>query len=136
MEELELQEKPGLFTRLAGMFSRHEEDEDEETAGDGAGTAYALRSAYRYHVTVRRHVSSFDEAYAAATGLKRGEQQILNLALTEPTLRQKIVDFMSGVAFAQDANWEEIGENVYLVAPASAFVEVAADMPKNGFLRN
>lgn len=135
MEELELQEKPGLFTRLAGMFSRNESEEDEEP-GMEASSTYALRSAYRYHVTVRRHINSFDEAYAAATGLKRGEQQIMNLAMTEPTLRQKIVDFMSGVAFAQDANWEEVGEHVYLVAPGSAFVEVGAEMPRNGFLRN
>lgn len=135
MDELELQEKPGLFTRLAGMFSRDHSEEEEEAGIDGSST-YALRAAYRYHVTVRRQVSSFEEAYTAATGLKRGEQQIMNLALTEPTLRQKIVDFMSGVAFAQDANWEEVGEHVYLVAPASAFVEVGADMPRNGFLRN
>jgi len=135
MEELELQDKPGLFSRLTGMFARTESEEDEEGVVDSNNT-YALRSAYRYHVTVRRQVANFDEAYAAANGLKRGEQQILNLSLTEPTLRQKIVDFMSGVSFAQDANWEEIGEHVYLVAPGSAFVEVSAETPKNSFLRN
>lgn len=135
MEELELQDKPGLLSRLSGMFTRTESEEDEEGADDSPNT-YALRSAYRYHVTVRRQVANFDEAYAAANGLKRGEQQILNLSLTEPTLRQKIVDFMSGVSFAQDANWEEIGEHVYLVAPGSAFVEVSAETPKNSFLRN
>jgi cell division inhibitor SepF len=135
MEELELQEKPGLFSRIAGIFTREESDEEEE-AGTVVSSPYALRSGYRYHVTVRRQVGSFEEAYAAASGLKRGEQQILNLALTEPTLRQKIVDFMSGVAFAQDANWEEVGEHVYLVAPASAFVEVGMDAPRNSFLRN
>lgn len=135
MDELELQEKPGLLSRIAGMFSRNEDEEEEVEAADGT-TTYPLRSSYRYHVTVRRQIGTFDEAYAAATGLKRGEQQILNLSLTEPTLRQKIVDFMSGVSFAQDANWEEIGEHVYLVAPGSAYVEVAAEGPRNGFLRN
>lgn len=135
MEELELQEKPGLFSRIGGLFTRTESEEDEEGAIDSPNT-FTVRSAYRYHVTVRRQVASFDEAYAAANGLKRGEQQILNLSLTEPTLRQKIVDFMSGVSFAQDANWEEIGEHVYLVAPGSAFVEVSAEPAKNSFLRN
>lgn len=135
MEELELQEKPGLFSRLTGMFTRQELDEEEEAEVEGP-TTYALRSAYRYHVTIRRQVSNFEEAYAAATGLKRGEQQILNLSQTDPVLRQKIVDFMSGVSFAQDANWEEIGDHVYLVAPGSAFVEISAEAPKNNFLRN
>ncbi len=135
MDDLELQEKPGLFSRLAGIFSRGEEGEEEPEMAQSPAP-YALRSNYRYHVTVRRQIGSFEEAYTAATGLKRGEQQILNLSLTEPTLRQKIVDFMSGVSFAQDANWEEIGEHVYLVAPGSAFVEVANEPAKTSFLRN
>lgn len=138
MEELELQEKPGLFSRLSNLFARGEEvDEmDSDIPSPSAGAAYQLKSAYRYHVTVRQHISNFEEAYAAANGLKRGEQQIVNLANTEPVLRQKIVDFMSGVAFAQDANWEQIGDNIYLVAPASAFVEVASVTPKSGLFRN
>ncbi|MBX3119353.1 MAG: cell division protein SepF [Fimbriimonadaceae bacterium] len=138
MEELELQEKPGLFSRLTNLFGQREEvDEmDADIPSTVAGNAYQLKAAYRYHVTVRQHITNFEEAYSAANGLKRGEQQIVNLANTEPVLRQKIVDFMSGVAFAQDANWEQIGEHIYLVAPASAFVEVASATPKTGLFRN
>ncbi len=137
MEELELQEKPGLFSRLTNLFGNREEVEEMDTdVPSQAGSAYQLKSAYRYHVTIRQQISNFEEAYAAANGLKRGEQQIVNLANTEPVLRQKIVDFMSGVAFAQDANWEQVGEHIYLVAPASAFVEVASVTPKSGLFRN
>ncbi len=132
MDELELQDKPGFFSRIASVFTRHEEGEEAD-AGDPASQTYPLRSSYRYQVTVRREIHSFDDSYAAANGLRRGEQQILNLSLTEPTLRQKIVDFMSGVAFAQDANWEEIGEHIYLVCPSSALVEVATSAPRSGF---
>lgn len=135
MDEIELQDKPGLLSRLTNLFSRQDEGEDEL---EEVGTqTYSLRSAYRYHVTVRRYVTQFDEAYAAASGLKRGEQQILNLAHTEPALRQKIVDFMSGVSYAQDANWEEIGDNIYLITPGHAFVEVAPSEKKgHGIFRN
>lgn len=136
MEELELQDKPGFFSRIASVFSRAEDEEMDVEETGGKSQTYTLRSSYRYHVTVRRELVSFDDAYAAANGLKRGEQQILNLTLTEPSLRQKIVDFMSGVSFAQDANWEEIGEHIYLVCPASAFVEVAAGIPKTSVFRS
>lgn len=127
MDELELQEKPGLFSRLSGLFGRSdiEEEENFDTETPAPTTTYQLRHAHRYHVTIRREIRSFDDAYSAANGLRRGEQQILNLVSTEPILRQKIVDFMAGVAFAQDANWEEIGECIYLVAPSNAFVEMA-----------
>jgi cell division inhibitor SepF len=126
MEELELQDKPGILSKLSGLFGRGQEDEEEETSTDphAGNGVYQLRSAYRYHVSIRRNIVNFDDAYAAANGLKRSEQQVLNLAHTDPVLRQKIVDFMAGVAFAQEANWEEIGEHIYLVAPASAYVEV------------
>lgn len=125
MEELDLQERPGLLSRLTGFFGRdriEEEDAVEESA-PGA-PVYQLRSAYRYSVSIRKDVGSFDDAYSAANGLKRGDQQILNLTTTDPVLRQKIVDFMAGVAFAQEANWETIGEHIYLVSPASSYVEV------------
>jgi len=136
MEELELQDKPGLFTRLAGMFTRAEDDEIEETEDGKTSRSFELRTAYKYHVTIRRQIVSFDDALAAANGFKRGEQQILNLSATEPTLRQKIVDFMCGVNFAQEGSWEEIGENIYLVVPASVFVEVAPASPRATAIRN
>ena len=135
MEELELQDKPGLFTRLAGMFTRAEDDEVTETE-DGKSRSFELRTAYKYHVTIRRQIVSFDDALAAANGFKRGEQQILNLSATEPTLRQKIVDFMCGVNFAQEGSWEEVGENIYLVVPANVFVEVAPATPRASAMRN
>ena len=134
MEELELQDKPGLFTRLAGMFTRAEEDEIEEA--EEKTRSFELRTAYKYHVTVRRQIVSFDDALAAANGFKRGEQQILNLSATEPTLRQKIVDFMCGVNFAQEGSWEEVGEHIFLVVPANVFVEVAPATPRANAMRN
>jgi cell division inhibitor SepF len=131
MEELELQEKPGFFSKVSSMFrGREDEEEEEVTEESRSASTYVVKAAHRYHVSVRRHIVSFDDAYAAANGLRRGEQQVLNLTLTDPVLRQKIVDFMAGVSFAQDANWEELGEHIYLVAPASAYVEqVASDAP-------
>lgn len=133
MEEMVLQEKPGLFSRLAGMLTRREDEEYEEESNVGSTPehrAFTLKSAARYTVTVRRQIVSFEDAMSAANGLKCGEQQILNLASTETALRQKIVDFMCGVNYAQEGTWEEVGENIYLVVPANAYVEVAPATPR------
>lgn len=133
MEELVLQEKPGLFTRIAGMFTREEFEDEMDVQSSKPLT---IRAAHRYTVTVRRQISSFDDAMAAADGLKKGEQQILNLSSTEPALRQKIVDFMCGVNFAQEGTWEEVGDDVYLIVPANAYVEVAPATPRMSAVRN
>jgi cell division inhibitor SepF len=139
MEEMQTQDKPGLFGRLAGIFTRTEEVEEEVDEHEGGGrptNAITLKAAYRYTVTVRRQIVSFDDAMASANGLKRGEQQILNLAGTDPAIRQKIVDFMCGVNYAQEGTWEELGENIYMVVPASAYVEVAPATPRMNAIKN
>jgi cell division inhibitor SepF len=87
-------------------------------------------------MTVRRQVVTFDDALAAADGLKRGDQQILNLSGTDAVLRQKIVDFMSGVQYSQEATWEEIGDSVYLIAPSTVYVEIAPATPRMTATRN
>jgi len=134
MEETIVNEKPGFFSRLTGVFTRADEFEAEEEVT--ASTPLTMRGAHRYTVTVRRQIVSFDDAMAAAAGLKRGEQQILNLAGTEPVLRQKIVDFMCGVNYAHEGTWEEVGEHIYLIVPASAYVEVAPATPRMNAVRN
>ena len=126
MEEQILDERPGLFSRIGRFFSKDElENEEDTTDVVSSSPSLTLRATSRYTVTVRRGICSFEDAVAAAQGLKNGEQQVLNLADTSPNLRQKIVDFMHGVNFAKDGAWEELGEHVYLFAPASAYVEVA-----------
>ena len=138
MEEMELQDKPGLFGKLAGMFTREDEEDEVEETRETRRPARAAenRAIYKYQVTIRRQIVSFEDALAAAQGLKRGEQQVLNLTLTEPSLREKIKDFMCGVNFAQGGTWEEVGENIYLVVPTNVFVEVAPASPRQIATRN
>jgi cell division inhibitor SepF len=137
MEETMLEEKAGFFGRVLSKFTRTDVYEEEVDQMPEKNTAVpGLRRDYRYTVTVRRQITSFDDAVAAAHGLKRGEQQIINLTATEPVLRQKIVDFMSGVNFAHEGTWEEIGEAIYLVVPQNAYVEVAPATARTSALRN
>ena len=137
-EEVVLQDKPGLFSKIGNIFVRsvEEEDEDEPVVQVQNGKPTVARPTHRYTVTIRRQVTSFDDAMAAAVGLKRGEQQILNLASTDATLRQKIVDFMCGVNFSQEGTWEEVGEHIYLVAPGHAYIEVAPPTPRVNAIKN
>ncbi len=136
MDEMVLQEKPGFFSRFANVFSRPVVEEDDFEYEKAANPKLELRAAARYTVTVRRQITNFDDAIAAAHGLKRGEQQVLNLTGTESSLRQKIVDFMCGVNFSQEGTWEEIGENIYLIVPMGAFVEVEPATPRSNAHRN
>lgn len=119
----ETMERVGLFGRIKEYFARDEEFEDEQEFP--TRNPLRVHSAHRYHVTVRRQIVSFQDAVAAADGLKRGEQQILNLSMCPAELREKIKDFMCGVNYNAEGTWEELGDAVFLLAPATAHVEVA-----------
>ncbi|MCL6624845.1 MAG: cell division protein SepF [Fimbriimonadales bacterium] len=131
MEDHELAPREGLLDRLlARLRARREEDPlfaDEPQIRPPH--AYS-RPQTPYHITIRRQVMTFADAVAAADGLKRGEQQILNLCSADATLRERIKDFLAGVNYAQEGTWEEIGEHVYLLAPSHAIVETAPATPR------
>jgi cell division inhibitor SepF len=117
--------RQGLFGRVANWLTQPHDDAVEDYDAP-AQVPLRLHTAHRYTVTVRRQVRSFQDAVAAADGLKRGEQQILNLTLAPPDVRERIKNFMCGVNYTAEGSWEELGEHIYLLAPAVALVEVAA----------
>lgn len=123
----EIVERPGFFSRMSDKVSSilHREEYEDDFEATTNKPSLKLQAAHRYHVTIRRQIVSFQDAVSAADGLKRGEQQILNISMAAPELREKIKDFMCGVNYTAEGTWEELGENVYLLAPASASVEVA-----------
>ncbi|MBA3725342.1 MAG: cell division protein SepF [Armatimonadetes bacterium] len=131
MEELETTEKQGFFARL---FHRRNDDPFEEYESEevqeSSNEYLRVHHTTQYMIRIRRQVLAFDEAVAAADGLKRGEQQILNIASADPTLRERIKDFLAGVNYAHEGTWEEVGEHVYLLAPGSALVESVPATPR------
>lgn len=131
MESVELQERAGMFSRVMNLFGHREDEfEDEGPVAPLRTGGATIKLTPRYTVSIRRQLMSLEDAQAAADGLLHGEQQILNLSGTEPVLRNKVIDFLSGVHYAQRAVWEEIGENIYLLAPSHAHVEVMPSTPR------
>lgn len=129
-------EKPGMFARLTGWIHRDEDDYEDHHDEEAPTPRLHINAVKHYQITVRRQILSFSDAVAAADGLKSGQQQILNLSATPPDLREKIKDFMCGVNYTAEGSWEELGQHVYLLAPASANVEVASANPRHRNQRN
>ncbi len=122
----ETMERITVVDRIRDFFNREDVEEfDTDHVPTRPTNSLKLQAAHRYHVTVRSHIVSFQDAVSAADGLKRGEQQLLNLSKCPEDLREKIKDFMCGVNYNAEGAWEEVAENVYILAPASAYVEVA-----------
>ncbi len=107
-----------------------EEDSQEQIQPEQEETMEQPKPDLRYHapkygrVAVRRNAQVFDDAKAAADGLKEGEQQIVNLERATPLMSERIIDFLNGVCYALDGSVEKVGEKVYMFVPHDVQVEV------------
>ena len=140
-------ERRGFWTRARGWFFGEEEPEEEEMeAAPASPTANAvnprkpqmplrLQTARMGKVAVRRNAQVFEDAKAAADGLKTGEQQIVNLERATPQMTERIIDFLNGVCYALDGTVERIGEKVYMFVPANVTVEVDEGVTATSSLR-
>ncbi|MCE2766659.1 MAG: cell division protein SepF, partial [Fimbriimonadaceae bacterium] len=99
----EILDKPSVISRIANLFTRSEEvDEFDAPVADTAFVQSQPRQTIRYTVTVRKDMYTFEDAMAVANGLRRGEQQIINLAALSGELRDKTINFLCGVNYAQE----------------------------------
>jgi cell division inhibitor SepF len=73
----------------------------------------------------RAEPKRFNEARELADRFKEGVPVIMNLQETEDTIARRLVDFASGLVFAQDGKIELVANRVYLLTPAN--VEVSAE---------
>lgn len=73
----------------------------------------------------RAEPKRFNEARELGERFKDGVPVIMNLQGTEDSIARRLVDFASGLVFAQDGKIELVATRVYLLTPAD--VEVSAE---------
>jgi cell division inhibitor SepF len=130
-----LDERKSWFTRVKdGIFGIEEMDEDEmvydHSPSDGTQRLtrqqlpLQIRTARTGHVSVRPNAQVFEDAKQAADGLKKGEQQVVNLEHATQQMAERIIDFLNGVTYAIDGTVERVGDKVFMFVPANISVEV------------
>jgi len=60
---------------------------------------------------------AFDEAQTAADYLKTHRPIVINLRGAQKDLGKRIVDFLSGVAYALDGHMHRVGDEIFLFTP-------------------
>lgn len=136
-------DRPNMWNRLKEFINGSEPEEENveavvvqtREASRPRQAPMRIHSAGEGRVAVRRNVQVFEDAQMAADGLKRGEQQIVNLEHAIPPMGDRIVDFLSGVCYGVDGTVERIGDRVYMFVPANVDVTVedgtTAAQPQN-----
>ena len=69
----------------------------------------------------------FEEAGEIATSLRDKKALVLNLEKTDPNVARRLVDFLSGCAYALDGTIKKIAGFTYLITPYNVGVVGASD---------
>ena len=96
-----------------------------------AGPMLELKAPRHNRIAVRRQVRVYDDAKPAADGLIKGEQQLINLEYASPQMAERVLDFLLGVTYALDGDYEKVSSRVYLFVPANIGIERDAGPPSN-----
>jgi cell division inhibitor SepF len=97
--------------------------EDEVTKKRRVGVV-SLPSSRNMRVVVM-HPRTLEEGQAIADQVKGRRPVIVNLDLAEERAGQRLLNFLSGVAYALDGGLRKVGDNIFLVTPSN--VEVATE---------
>ncbi len=110
---------------------RAEERQPEKAKPRGRGAVVSLPTAKPIKVVVVEP-KSFDEVENIAENLKSRRPVIVNLEEVDKELARRVIDFLSGTAFAIDGITQRIAAGVFLFAPNS--VDVTAVVKDHSLL--
>lgn len=73
------------------------------------------------------HPERFESVNAIADNIRKGNAVILNCEATERDVARRVVDFLSGCAYALDGKISKAANNVYILTPNTVGVDEAED---------
>ena len=140
----------GLFDKIKGFINDPEEDEEEEfdTADDGmdfvsksedkaADSSYTaaepkknnkvvnIRAATQLQVVLVKP-ERFENASEIADHLREKRTVVLNLESTNKEIARRLLDFLSGVAYANEGKIKKVAISTYIITPYN--VDILGDL--------
>ena len=97
---------------------------EDEVPKKKRGGVVSLPSSRNMRVVVM-HPRTLEEGQAIADQVKGRRPVIVNLDLADERAAQRLLNFLSGVAYALDGGLRKVGENIFLITPSN--VEVASE---------
>ena len=114
--------RPTYTTRGAAAVSP-----SMDTGRSSGGRVMSINAASTMQVIVVKP-ERFDQVTEIADRLRDKQSVVLNLESTNKDVARRLVDFLSGCAFALDGNIQKVAISTYLVTPYN--VEVLGDGEK------
>lgn len=137
----------GLFDKIKELTRPYAEDEDEEIEEEDEVETIRTRPVSRPQTTVDFPTASnkvvnihattqlsvvlvkperFDAAAEIADNLREKRTVVLNLESTAKEVSRRLLDFLSGVAYANDGKIKKVANATYIITPFN--VEILGDL--------
>ena len=150
----------GLFDKIKGFINDPEEDEDEEydtvddsmdfvskpeekaeepSAYGAADAAKKSNKVVNIHATAQLQVvlvkpERFEDASAVADHLNAKRTVVLNLESANKDVARRILDFLSGVAYANDGQIKKVANCTFIITPYNVGImgDLLDELENNG----
>jgi len=144
----------GLFDRikqLANIDDEYEEDEyitsddsssfekSETQSFDASDMAPRRNKVVNIHATTQLQVvlvkpERFDNASEIADHLKEKHTVVINLESTNREIARRLLDFLSGVAYANEGKIKKVANNTYIITPYNVNImgDLIDELESNG----
>jgi len=105
--------------------ARDEYDEDEESPRRKGNKIVNIHATTQLQMILVKP-DAFEDASAIADHLNARRAVVLNLENATKELSRRLVDFLSGVAYANNGQIKRVANNAFLITPAN--VEIQGDL--------
>ncbi len=106
---------------LSRFFSRSSESSESRRSGKSVN----LHSSSKLSVVLFKP-ELYEEVAEVAAHLRGGNSIVLNLETTNRDIARRVLDFLSGVAYAIDGDLKMVSTNTYIITPSG--VEIQGDL--------
>ena len=126
----------GLMDELKKIIHPYDDD-FEEPAKESTRSLFDDRREDRHNKVVNIHATTqlkvvlvkperFENASEIADHLKEKRTVVLNLESTNKDVARRLIDFLSGVAYAGEGKIKKVAANTYIITPYS--VDIMGDL--------
>ena len=105
--------------------------DDRSRGSDRSGSSDSRRKIVNIHATTQLKVvlvkpERFEAASEIADHLKEKRTVVVNLESTHKDIARRLIDFLSGVAYAGEGKIKKVAANTYIITPYS--VDIQGDL--------
>ncbi len=105
----------GLFSKFFNRYNEEDELDEELEEQKDEGASIALDGANIELKVIKP--SEFEQILVAADSLLDGKTVLLNLEGLDRAICRRMIDFISGVAYALNSNIKKATKDSYFIAP-------------------